>query len=556
MERIYFLKYFIVTTFFGLLVSCNNYEDNLFTKETIETNTNNPNHIEDGIDFFWYNGQKYYLIPDSTKYFIVYNEINESINAKVLNEGFYTYNPDESSLISTKKCNTTRAEGNSIQKWQVIENPNYIDTKSENPTTICYKSPYYKSQKTGNSIGISNLIHIKIKTEEDKKLLDKQLIKYNLSIFSHNKFMPLWYTVACKDDLNGHVLDICKVLHNSNLFEIVEPDIIIDLSLNEPSLNKLAIKSPNDPNYNSQWNLHATYSINWTEAHTISKGAGISIGIIDSGVDATHPDLISSRIHHVYDSYQLSWYTNGIYHFHGIACAGIMVAQTNNSKGIAGISPESDLNSISDSFLSRPNLTQNIATALYMAISCSDVVSCSWSGADLISSEITDAITSNIPKGRNNKGTVIVFSAGNDAKSSINYPGSCYPDILVVGSTDENGNRIDFSNYGQELDVMAPGINIPTLGYNSDGSLGYINDFKGTSASCPHVAAIAALILSVNPNLTNVEVNNIIEKTARKVGKSTYSYTSERKNGTWNKYMGYGLVDATAALKAAQATIK
>ena len=78
---------------------------------------------------------------------------------------------------------------------------------------------------------------------------------------------------------------------------------------------------------------------------------------------------------------------------------------------------------------------------------------------------------------------------------------------------------------------------------------------SGTSMACPQVAAIAALILSINPNLKAIEVNDIIEQTARKVGGYSYTTTSGRPNGTWNNYMGYGLVDATAAVKAAQATL-
>lgn len=146
MERNYlFLKYFLFMTFVGLLVSCNDSEENLFTKETIETD-NQIISIKDEMDFFWHNGQKYYLIPDSTKYFVVYNDPEESTNAKILNEGFYTYNHRQSSLKSTKRCSNVRVEGESIQKWQIIENSTFINTKSTDSTSICYKSPYYKSK--------------------------------------------------------------------------------------------------------------------------------------------------------------------------------------------------------------------------------------------------------------------------------------------------------------------------------------------------------------------------------------------------------------------------
>ena len=112
------------------------------------------------------------------------------------------------------------------------------------------------------------------------------------------------------------------------------------------------------------------------------------------------------------------------------------------------------------------------------------------------------------------------------------------------------------SNYGSALDVVAPGVKIYTTdisgskGYNSSsGENGdYNTNFNGTSAACPHVAGVAALVLSANPSLSAQEVRRIIESTAQKVGNYNYSYNSNRPNGTWNNEMGYGLVDAKAAV--------
>lgn len=159
--------------------------------------------------------------------------------------------------------------------------------------------------------------------------------------------------------------------------------------------------------------------------------------------------------------------------------------------------------------------------------------------------------------GRNNKGTVLVFSSGNEpnvGSEYVVYPANHNPDILVVSATNSNGQIADFSCHGDEVDVVAPGVNVLTLTMTSSGSYTY-DYFTGTSAACPHVAAVAALILSVNPNLTNIEVNEIIESTARKVGSTSYSIVDARPNGTWNEYMGYGLVDASAAIEAALQTL-
>ena len=120
------------------------------------------------------------------------------------------------------------------------------------------------------------------------------------------------------------------------------------------------------------------------------------------------------------------------------------------------------------------------------------------------------------------------------------------------------GHRASFSNYGSELDVVAPGVNIPTtdlLGNSGYAPTDYNLAFEGTSAACPHVSAIASLILSINPNLTNSQVSDIIESTARKIGGYSYNTNINRPNGTWNNEMGYGLVNAEAAVIAAQQTL-
>jgi len=115
------------------------------------------------------------------------------------------------------------------------------------------------------------------------------------------------------------------------------------------------------------------------------------------------------------------------------------------------------------------------------------------------------------------------------------------------------------SNFGAQLDISAPGVLIPTTdrqganGYNTaTGVAGdYTQNFNGTSSACPHVAAVAALILSQNPNLTQLQVANIIESTAQKVGGYNYQTTAGRTNGTWHNEVGYGLIDAFAAVQAA-----
>ena len=142
-------------------------------------------------------------------------------------------------------------------------------------------------------------------------------------------------------------------------------------------------------------------------------------------------------------------------------------------------------------------------------------------------------------KGRDGKGCVIVFAAGND-NHIVSYPANYRDNILTVGAIDSTGVRTYYSNYGDKLDVVAPGHYI--LSTIPGNTIGWMN---GTSMACPHVAGVAALILERNPSLTARQVNDIIEKTARKI---TVNYDTYKRNGTWNMLYGYGLVDAYNAV--------
>jgi subtilisin family serine protease len=127
----------------------------------------------------------------------------------------------------------------------------------------------------------------------------------------------------------------------------------------------------------------------------------------------------------------------------------------------------------------------------------------------------------------------------------MDYPANSQDDILTVGSINSNGVRSSSSGYGIKLDVVAPGNAIlSTLPNNSTGSL------SGTSMAAPHVAGIAALILSIRPDFTSAEVRQAIESTCTKLSAYSYSNNSSHPNGTWNNQVGHGLVNAYAALQA------
>ena len=310
------------------------------------------------------------------------------------------------------------------------------------------------------------------------------------------------------------------------------------------------------------------------------------VAIYDQGIYTSHPDLIQNVKDQGYDA-QTGHSPALIYGKHGTPCAGIVAAEKNEI-GIVGVAPEAGITSISIGLV-QLNTPEQYANGFNWARENNvDVISNSWKIIDT-SYLIENAINRLIDEGRDGKGCVVVFSSGNitdiTPDSNVCYPGRFAPEIIVVGAISPCGERKNTQScdhefwgscYGEQLDIMAPGVLIPTTdipgngGYNPNEPIHIYNAgnlvssdyndpdytvwFNGTSSACPHVSGVAALILSVNSNLLGQEVRNIIEETAKKVRPDLYEYseTANRPNGVWNRYMGYGLVDAhRAVLKAA-----
>lgn len=292
------------------------------------------------------------------------------------------------------------------------------------------------------------------------------------------------------------------------------------------------------------------------DAWTITEGSGVNVAVIDTGIQLDHDDLDTNIASISYDCQtqtspsilrpEFPWFD------HGTHVAGTIGAIKDNNFQIVGVSPQSNLLSISHSLSLTQNISAELASGFSWAVqNGADVINNSWgdpdpNGSNLGSPILENSITDALNNGRNGQGTVVVFATGNE-NGGLRYPANAISDILAVGSITSSGSRSSFSNFGSLLDIVAPGSNIlSTVPYDSTAPK------NGTSMASPHSAGVAALIISVNPCLSGQQVREIIEQTAQKVGSYSYTSSSTHPNGTWNNEMGYGLVDAYAAVQMAQ----
>ena len=441
--------------------------------------------------------------------------------------------------------------------------------EAEKIDNVVYATPFYKIDGS-EDFPLTNFIYVFLKNE-DLTDLSKQADMMNLGMIGKFKDIPNLYLVSCTKNSKGNALEMANLLCESKLFEGAEPIFI-------------SAMPQADPLYNQQWYLkqNATFygyahDIKYESALSLMPNSnnGIIVGVIDNGVDLNHPDLLlnsfswngvtstSPSVQYTYTGDQ------EYYNYHGTNVAGLISAIPNNEIGITGIASKSNINVMS--FSINYNST-TFATHAYLAIKKAvdegvSVINCSWNCT--YSQVIENAINYAVTNGRNGRGTVLVFCAGNYFSESLYssypllYPASHSPstDIITVGGLNYNGYRyredglVHYgARYGDNLDLVAPGNLIMTTMNKTNNS--YTNAYgnvTGTSFAAPQVAAIAAQILAKSPYLSYKDVEFILLKSANKSIPSFISPTT-KQYGTWNSEVGYGMLNAYDALTMAGGT--
>lgn len=257
------------------------------------------------------------------------------------------------------------------------------------------------------------------------------------------------------------------------------------------------------------------------------SGTGVKVAVFDTGIETQNNDLNVKNGVSFIDG--VSSYTddNG----HGTAVAGILSSIKNDS-GLLGVAPNIDLYSVKILDKNGDGKYSNIIDGLQWAIDNKiNIVTMCFGGikySKILQEAINEAYSNNI---------LIIAAAGNNGDTeNVDFPAR-YKNVISVGAVDKDNAIASFSNRGKQLDLVAPGVSIETLGLGNTSQI-----TSGTSFAVPHVAGVAAELLSAKKTLSNSQMRKLLLGTAVSLGnKNTY---------------GYGLVDADKALKNINKTFK
>lgn len=473
-------------------------------------------------------------------------------------------------------------ENPSLKVWNSENNPNTLDDNlmhalvlesnqgkeipddlilaiNERPD-VDYVTPVIDYQD--NEAFLTNQFSVKLKPNQDYNKLEI-LAKDNYCELILSDYAPKGvYYVKCLKESGFNAIQMSVAFYETGIFEYCSPHILY------PN-----VSFSTDPLFSSQWGLEnngiyggSGLDINIQNAWNSTQGdESVIVAVVDDGLDLDHPDL-ESNIVGGYDSYLQS--AGGGYvhstHKHGTKVAGVIGAIRDNGIGIAGIAPNCKIMPVNYHFYF-PQSNTSYATFEAAARGIvwayqhgADVINCSWGSLTASNADTITAINEATTQGRSGKGTVVVCASGNadDSNTPVAFPANM-SSVISVGAISYDGYRVTpgspendtgwRSCYGPTLDIVAPGIMIPTTDIDENGNAIYTNIFGGTSAAAPHVAGVAALILSKYPELPE----DLVRKAIQNGAISLPGYSSQSYNVYRHDEIGYGFLNASYALSEA-----
>ncbi len=420
-------------------------------------------------------------------------------------------------------------------------------------------------------------LFLKFHSEEELTVCQEVLRRYDLTIKRQLEYAPNAYFISASANTGIAIFDIAERLLNEKSVELCHPELVRESRQRQvfPQQWHLKQTTINGKVINAHANVEAAWKL--------SDGTGTIIAIIDDGVDLDHEEFRSSG--KIVAPRDVTRKTDnprpGNDNNHGTGCAGVACA--NGKFGASGVAPGAKLMPIR---LASALGSQDEADAfVWAAQNGADVISCSWGPADGAWFEPNDPVHNQkvplpdstrlamdfaINKGRNGKGCVILFAAGNGNESVDNDGYASYQKVIAVAACNDYGTRSSYSDFGQAVWCAFPSNNgnssqtsgvwttdrCGMVGYNSgnrnlgDNGGNYTNEFGGTSSSCPGAAGVAALIIARNPNLRWDEIRDIIKRSCDRIDQAGGKYDTNGRS----PFYGYGRMNALKAVELAKPT--
>jgi len=489
-------------------------------------------------------------VPTSGEYYI-HVQAEENLSDPIL----YTLSLSQTLSDTTLTTNQTiisRALKSNFIAGEVIVK--FKNTQAEDDlATSLTASSYVRANSKADSSKLKRFELVK--GLRHKHSIGKQSQLFSIESTVSNKSLSFEQSSLPKTKQTANLSDAMKAKWETlQLIESLKNDA--DVVFAEPNYIRTATFIPSDPEYYKQWSLPM---ISLPAAWEVSTGESVSVAVIDTGIDQNHIDLVNNISPDSYDFISDSLTAgdeDGIdsnpqdlgKSFHGSHVAGIVAAEANNNEGITGIAYDASIMALRVLGVEDTGSDSDIANAILYAAGLTndsgtfpsktaDIINLSLGGPDY-SQTLEDAVNAATAQG-----VIVIAAAGNNGTSALFYP-AAYEDVVAVSSVNDDKTRSNFSNFGDFIDVAAPGgtggDDVLFDGFQ-DGILSTVFaseyvEYHGTSMAAPHVAGVAALMKSSLPELNSASFLNALES-----GELT-------DNIGQSNFFGYGLINAAKSV--------
>ena len=436
--------------------------------------------------------------------------------------------------------------------------------------TVEFAGRVFVDPKSGQPVVYTENIFAQFDPDASRAACKRILKKYGLTPKRELHYARNAFFVGAAEGIGPEVFDVALQLLQEEEVHLAHPELARERVFRAAFANQWHLRKST---INGQViDAHANVEAAWQ----LSEGSGITIAIIDDGVDIDHEEFRSSgKIVFPRDvTGKDDDPRPGNGGNHGTACAGVACAD--GKFGASGVAPRAKLMPI--------RLTSGLGTQpeadafVWAAQHGADVISCSWGPPDGDYSDPTDpthnevvplpdstrvAIDWTVRNGRNGKGCVVLFAAGNGNESVDNDGYASYEKVIAVAACNDSNKKSAYSDFGKAVWCAFPSNNgfpskTPGIwttdrsghpGYNpgitSRGDLAgnYCNNFGGTSSATPGVAGVVALVLARNPNLRWDEVREILKNSCDKIDAAGGQYNAAGRSPLY----GFGRVNAAKA---------